>query len=424
MRLVMISLDACFQADTEKLLSLPNLSELMKRGVFCNQVQTVYPTLTYPIHASILSGCYPEKHGIDHNEWYSEDAPHGLRPWHWEAADIRVPTLLTEAAKAGRTTAAILWPTTGKARFIRYNFPEVMAFPWENQVLKVLKYGSPFWIIGNELRFGKKRVSTKQPFLDAYSATIAESLVYREYSDDSPEFANRDVKPTRRRMAKKMPDITLLHLVDVDAMRHDYGVHNETVDQALERVDAHVGTIMKALAYRDCLKDTVFCVLSDHGHIDVKAHVCLNDLFARDGVPAKAHTLGLGAYIIHERSQYRKIYEHLQNNMDTYQLEKVYSREDIRAMHGPRDIHLAVEPKRGVEILESANDKPYRANHGFGIHHPEAQTLLWLSGPGIRSNHRVSACRIVDVAPTLAKAVGLSMPSCDGRILEEVFETR
>ena len=67
MRLLMISLDAAFEADAKTLLSMPNLGALADRGVFCQNVQTIYPSLTYPIHTSIITGCYPDKHGIPHN---------------------------------------------------------------------------------------------------------------------------------------------------------------------------------------------------------------------------------------------------------------------------------------------------------------------------------------------------------------------
>ena len=166
MRLVLISLDACFQQDAETFLALPNMARLTQSGVFCDNVQTVYPTLTYPIHTSIITGCYPDTHGIGHNEIYAPNDVPGLRPWHWDEKDIQVPTLFSAAYKAGREVATLLWPVTGHARGIKYNFPEVLALPWENQVLKVLKYGSALWLLKNELKFGKQRVSTQQPYLD------------------------------------------------------------------------------------------------------------------------------------------------------------------------------------------------------------------------------------------------------------------
>ena len=48
---------------------------------------------------------------------------------------------------------------------------QVAALPGENQTLKVLSYGSPLFILKNELRFGRLRRGIRQPWLDDYAAT-------------------------------------------------------------------------------------------------------------------------------------------------------------------------------------------------------------------------------------------------------------
>ena len=89
MRLCMISLDAVARPDAERLLALPGLGALQRDGVFCDNVKTVYPTLTYPIHASLLTGCRPAVHGIGHNQPFQPDTAPEMRAWHWSAGDIR-----------------------------------------------------------------------------------------------------------------------------------------------------------------------------------------------------------------------------------------------------------------------------------------------------------------------------------------------
>lgn len=87
MRLLLISLDAAYHDDAQMLLSLPNLGRLADKGVFCDRMQTIYPSLTYPVHTSLLTGCYPDKHGIDHNERFMPKLPAQKRPWYWDAAE-------------------------------------------------------------------------------------------------------------------------------------------------------------------------------------------------------------------------------------------------------------------------------------------------------------------------------------------------
>ncbi len=421
MRLVLISLDACFQQDAETFLALPNMARLTQSGVFCDNVQTVYPTLTYPIHTSIITGCYPDTHGIGHNEIYAPNDVPGLRPWHWDEKDIQVPTLFSAAYKAGREVATLLWPVTGHARGIKYNFPEVLALPWENQVLKVLKYGSALWLLKNELKFGKQRVSTQQPYLDRYATLLGEQLIYRQYAPKSPEFESRQVRPSHKRMGQNMPDVLALHLVDCDAMRHQYGVHSPEAEASLVRLDQLVGRILQALDYRDALKDTIVAVVSDHGQDDVTDSVDLNALFEKNSVPCRAHSLGFGAYIDCDRAEVARLYQYLSDHKEEYSLSHVHSREELRELRAPKEVLLAVEAMPGVEILESADMQPHRANHGFGLHHPGARTLLWLSGPMFKQNARLEKAHVVDIAPTLAEAAGLYFPPCEGRVLKETF---
>ena len=204
MRLCVISLDAVSHMDADRLLALPALSMLRGRGVFCDQVQTIYPTITYPIHASLLTGCYPASHGIGHNQPLQPDTPRALRKWFWEHGQIQRKTLHQAAREKGMKTASVLWPTTGKSKYIQRNFPEVLPLPGENAALKMLYYASPLWLIQTELRYGKQRKSIRQPDLDEYATLLAEAL-----------YASR-----------RPPELFTLHLVDCDAMRHGYGVNH------------------------------------------------------------------------------------------------------------------------------------------------------------------------------------------------------
>lgn len=147
MNLVLISLDALWGEDMETLAALPNLGPLMRKGLLCRRVKTVYPSLTYPIHVSMVTGVLPRRHGIGHNQPFDPAQPRGLhpdftakiekaglpvdacRPWYWDHREIAVPTLFDACEKAGKSVCSILWPVTGRHRGIRWNFPEVLAMP-------------------------------------------------------------------------------------------------------------------------------------------------------------------------------------------------------------------------------------------------------------------------------------------------------
>ena len=113
--------------------------------------------------------------------------------------------------------------------------------------------------------------------------------------------------------------------------------------------------------------------------------------------------------------------EILQENMAQTHIKTIYTRQQLRSMHAPQGIVLAVEPEEGIEYVDDFREEPHRANHGFGPEHPAAQCLLWLSGPPFLRGARLREAHVVDIAPTLACAMRLEMPDVQGRVLYEAF---
>ncbi|MBQ4075517.1 MAG: alkaline phosphatase family protein [Clostridia bacterium] len=394
MRLCLISLDAVSGCDAERLVQLPHLRQLMEEGAFCQNIQTVYPTITYPIHCSLLTGCYPARHGIGHNQPLQPDTKKEMRKWYWEISQIRAKTLHQAAWEKKMRVASILWPVTGKNPYVKWNFPEIMPLPGENAALKMMKYGTAPWLLNMELRYGKQRPSIKQPHLDAYAILLCEKLLAR----------------------RNPPDVLTVHFVDCDAMRHWYGVESREAHQAMERLDAYVGRIVEAVKKAGLYEETLFCIVSDHGQQDAKNGVLL-DRQLKAACGARAQSLGMGAYIFADdlSAAKREIIAHQQE----LRIKTILEEEDLRSMQGPGDVHLAVEAEEGACFIDEEEET--FGEHGFSIHAPQAQTLLFLSGPGIRKNHRIPSAHITDIAPTLARALGLDLPHAQGKAIGEVF---
>lgn len=394
MRLCMISLDAVSQPDADRLLRLPALSALRDSGVFCDNVKTVYPTLTYPIHTSLITGCTPERHGVGHNQPFQPDTPPALRKWYWQVSDIKAKTLHQAAREKGMDVASILWPVSGKSRAIRRNFPEVLPLPGESAVVKMLQYASPLWLLCMELLYGRQRKSIRQPDLDDYAALLCEKL-----------YASR-----------RPPDVLTVHLVDCDAMRHQYGVESPEAHAAMERLDKRVGRIVEAVKRAGLSEETLFCVVSDHGQQDAPEGILL-DAHLRAACGARAQSLGMGAYIF--GSDLAAARQVLEAHQAEWRVARILGEEELRALHAPRDVRLAVDALPGACFVDEEGKKI--GEHGFGLSCPQARTLLWLSGPGIRRAGRLAEAELIDIAPTLAKALGLSLEGAQGRVLKEAF---
>lgn len=102
-KVVLVSLDAFFIADTEHPDPDGFLTRMMREGTFCRRVETIFPALTYPIHVTMVTGCDPNKTGVGQNQPPQPDVPKAERVWYWERKHIQVPTLFEAVKKKRRT---------------------------------------------------------------------------------------------------------------------------------------------------------------------------------------------------------------------------------------------------------------------------------------------------------------------------------
>ena len=391
MRLILISIDAVSGVDAAKLLSLPNIRHLAENGAFLRNMQTVYPTLTYPIHASIMTGCYPDRHGIAHNHLSGQlTLPPKMRKWYWEIGQIRCKTLYQAFSERKIPCASILWPVSGKNPYVRYNFPEVLALPGENPTLKMLRYGSPAWILHMEALYGRQRKSTDQPDLDDYAALLAEKVI----------------------LARKFGFLAI-HLVDCDAMRHRFGVNSPESDAALSRLDARIGRIMDAVRQASLDRETVFCLVSDHGQKDCRVSICLDRLL-RERNLGRAQSLGMGAYVFPRNTE--ETIRELSKNAAQWGIREICTRDQLNRFHAPGGIPLAVDAADSVRFTDEG-DEPHGGDHGFSLNEPQSRVIFLLSGAAKYAFKSFDSCSVVDIAPTLSRLFSLSMPDTDGKNL-------
>ncbi len=159
--LIVISYDAFSEDNWGLACKLPHMAELIKKGTYTTKLKSIFPTLTYVAHSTMVTGVYPNRHGIVQNNPFQPFIEEKNQRWFWYRDDIKVPTIYDQAKKQGLVTAGILWPVTGKAG-ITYNLPEVVAINKENQGLKILKNGSPLFCLRLALKYGKIRKGVGQ----------------------------------------------------------------------------------------------------------------------------------------------------------------------------------------------------------------------------------------------------------------------
>ncbi|NVY95598.1 alkaline phosphatase family protein [Lactobacillus sp. DCY120] len=424
-RLVIISLDALgFRDLNDHQAELPVLSALISGGSWVQAVTGIYPTLTYPSHTTIITGQYPREHGIINN---TKLQPQRLSPdWYWYQKEIKVPTLYDLAHQQGLTTAAFLWPVTAASK-INYNIAEI--FPnriWTNQVLVSLKASSPFFLWEMNHKYGHLRQGIQQPQLDDFiTACAADTLLH------------------------KQPDLALIHLVDLDSMRHRYGVRSPQALAALKRLDQRVGQLIAATKQAGTFATNNFVILGDHYQIDVQKMIHLNTLFAQQGWLAArpdqsiapdwrvlAKTCDGASYI------YTRNFSDLDRLRDLVQqiegVERVITQTAASQRGADDQCSLMVEAQAGYyftdqsqrpEIVEVVDPESlgqadrYRGVHGYDPDKPDYQTTLLFNGPDIKTQTRLAQARLIDEAPTFARLLELKFPNpLPGRCLDEIFK--
>ena len=111
-RLFVFSVDAMVTEDVDALRSMPNFQKYLAGGSeYKGGMRTIYPSVTYPAHVSILTGCYAGKHGITSN--FDFTTTNKDDSWLWFSDRIQVEDIFAVAKKAGLKTASVSWPVTG-----------------------------------------------------------------------------------------------------------------------------------------------------------------------------------------------------------------------------------------------------------------------------------------------------------------------
>ena len=406
--LVLISIDALrpeFYLDDG--YAAPALRVLVRSGSHARAATPVFPSVTYPGHASIVTGVRPARHGVLFNMLWLPTA--GPSRWYEEAADLRAPPLWDVARAAGLTTAAVSWPSTLGAR-IDWLVPERNYYQRSEPVDVLRQASTPglFERLGVTPRPEMfKNIIEWDTFLASTAAAILRGM---------------------------RPNLLLLHLVQLDYYQHRGGTNGPEVRPALARIDAHVATLVAALREAGIADETGVIVTGDHGFQDVERTVQVNEILARAGLGgcrtasaewrATAHVTGGSAAIFVKSATDGAAAEAAlrREARDRYTIVPRRQLDELGAMTGAA---FAVDAASGYAFGASCGEGLETANrhgtHGFLPSRPSMSTGFIAAGAGVRPGVTVERIGLVDVAPTAARLLGLDMPGVDGRVLAEML---
>jgi predicted AlkP superfamily pyrophosphatase or phosphodiesterase len=427
---VVISLDALSESEWPLIPFMPHLSRLMEIGSWSRELRSVFPTHTYTAHTTMVTGVHPDKHGIIQNHPFQPFVPPHNQEWYWYQRQVKVPTIYDLTRKSGLKSAGLFWPVTGKSS-INWNIPEILALEGENQVLKILKNSSKAFMLNLERRIGKKRVSTKQPDFDDFVALAASETIKR-----------------------KKPNLTLIHLCDLDNTKHTSRIESPAVKASLLRQDRRVGEIMEAVRAAGMEERTAFILLGDHGQFSIDTNIHLNNLLRDEGLiyeekgemrwRAYLQTTGGNAFLHLKEGDSEAELRALEvlkkaAKQEKYGIQTIYNRKNLDDFRAAPGIQYGIEARAGFNIDETLSDETIEdygkkgilyANHGYSPDKEGYKCLFFACGPGFKAQNNLGPIEMVDIAPTIAELLGLRFYDCDGVSLasslfnDEVLSTK
>uniref|UniRef100_A0A8C9WW01 Ectonucleotide pyrophosphatase/phosphodiesterase 1 n=1 Tax=Sander lucioperca TaxID=283035 RepID=A0A8C9WW01_SANLU len=194
---------------------LPVINKLRNHGTTTPYMRPVYPTKTFPNHYSIVTGLYPESHGIVDNKMY-------------DVSQNTSFSLKTEE---------------------KFNAKWYQGEPiWLTAMRQKLKAGTFFWP-GSDVRINGT-------FPDLYKS-YEKSITFEQRVSTLFEWLSL---PQGER-----PDFYTLYLDEPDSSGHRYGPASSQVVQALENVDRILGMLMDGLTQKDLHRCVNIIIISDHG---------------------------------------------------------------------------------------------------------------------------------------------------------------
>ncbi len=399
---VVISLDA-FGASLlhDPLLPVPTLHALMKSGAYATSMQPVNPTVTWPNHTAMVTGVTPAKHGLIANGQIT-GIRNGKVPhveFHAEKTDlVHVPTVYDEAHDAGLVTAEMDWVAVEHAKGIDWSFFE-------------------------------------QPI--ATSPLLAEMIADGSLTkEELVDFNGKPSQPYRDRLYTRgatytikhhHPNLVLLHLLALDGNEHTYGYGTPAGAVTAAFLDDRVKEVIDAVREAGDIDRTTFLIVSDHGQSSVHHTVNPSAILTAAGItPDQATALAEGgAAYIYEAHANPALDNKIRASFAASPATGSVPTQAEAAAQGwpmpntnktmPDVLVYAKEDWKFAERVPTQQPEAQTGAHGYPNTRPLMQQIFIASGAAVKPVGEQPGMSVLDVAPTIAKILGLPRTGMDGR---------
>ena len=414
---LLISIDGLQPADIlkseERGIQVPNLKQFITNGTYADKVKGVLPTVTYPSHATLLTGVSPAKHGIVGNNSF-DPMQINQGGWYWYATDFKVPTLWDAAAKAGLRTANIHWPVSVQAKAVTWNIPQIWRTGHSDDA-KLLKALATTGLI-----------EALETDLGSYAPGIDESI---EGDETRGRFAAALI-------TREKPDFTTVYLTALDHEQHEKGPDTAAAYAVLTRIDKVVGQIVAAQMAAH--PDSVIAVVSDHGFSKVDTEINLYRAFIDAGLivldgngkikswEASPWNSGGSSAIILSRPDDAALKARVASLLAELKADpknciaEIAGSAEIARLGGNQEASFYIGftsnayaggfKGPAVPLVSPSGSK---GMHGYFPHSASMRSSFMMMGKGITKGRSLGEIDMRSIAPTLAKAMGVLLPDAE-----------
>lgn len=348
----------------------PHLDRFRQEGVFA-RMTPVFPSSTFPNHATLATGCWPAEHGIVSNHFL--DPVRGRFDKDGDATWLSCEPIWARAERKGKRTAVYTWPFAHT--------------PWRGV--------RPTYSVSYREALGRAGWKKKKVNGQGQWRQILDWL---------------KLPPSSR------PELILGYFPAADHAGHRYGPFATGTLQALKKTDEKFGAFLEALRRENLLETTNIILVSDHGMGLGSGAIPIDDDLKRLRL-----ILGKGAWkearsantVIHFYFKEKKLVPQAFSFLKKIPNVSVYS-----AGRFPRRFHC--ENPRSGDLILTANPPHFFANsrkgsktlkgfHGYDPSYAAVHAFFSARGPAFRKRGAATQpMRAVDIAPMVAKILGVS----------------
>jgi predicted AlkP superfamily pyrophosphatase or phosphodiesterase len=384
----------------------PNICELAEIGVSAEFAITVLPSVTFAAIPSLVTGAYPDTHGVP-GKYYDKELDVKVEfalpeefDGAWREEYLEAQTIFERAKEYGLKTAAItgymVGVVSGKGADVliepaRVQYYDVRGFPWDYEILPI-----PDWF--KEILAG--------PYLFFPPHPIG---WHEDYFWDPDEWLTNASLSV---LENFMPNVLFLHLPMLDLWEHFYGPGTPIAIETLKHADEQIGRIVDKLEELGIYEQTSIFVTSDHGFTKVIKYADLETPLQEAGIEYIIANNGGSVHFYFTTSQDKLRAWYILWGIEG--VDKVIPRELAWFWHldHPRAGDLIVFLEEGYSAI------PYVMGMHGSQELTDVRIPIVMAGAGIKVGVTIPFATIIDIVPTACYLLGIPAPAqADGYVL-------